>query len=62
MTSHNLFGKRIDKHSQTAVEIVIDQYFYGEAQVYQFPIISCINDEKLFLPDMHVLKNIRASS
>lgn len=45
---HNLFGKGIGKHSQTAVEIVIDQYFYGEAQVYQFPVISCINDEKTF--------------
>lgn len=28
------------------MEIVIDQYFYREAQVYQFPVISCINDEK----------------
>lgn len=46
---HNLLGKGIGKHSQTAVEIVIDQYFYGEAQVYQFPVISCINDEKTFL-------------
>lgn len=44
------------------MEIVIDHYFYGEVQVYQFPVISCINDEKNFIPDMHVLKNRKVSS
>lgn len=49
-------------HSQTAVEIGIDQYFYREAQVYQFPVTSCINDEKNFLILRRALKNIKASS
>lgn len=44
------------------MEIVTDHYFYGEVQVYQFPVISCNNDEKNFIPDMHVLKKRKVSS